>query len=303
MTAGTDEPCTSLALYQPQPRSLLFPTELEFELGPVEGGAPARRVKLEAGGAGTGSAAWAAGVLLAQFLVADPALARAARAQPAWRARPLAGATCVELGAGLGLVSLSAHLAGARAAVATDGEPTLLPTIRANVARNAAPAAGGGGGGGGALPPGVDVRALDWTDAAASAAIVAEHGAPDLVLAADVVYGHTDGHRAAHRALVDGLRRFARASSGGGEAGSRGALVLLAHTVRYASAEAGFWRRFDRVFERVAVDTHGVGAFGRAVDDADGAEADADARQGPTLWAALLRPEFLGDLDPECEGP
>ena len=81
------------------------------------------------------------------------------------------------------------------------------------------------------------------------------------------------------------------------------ALVLLAHTVRYASAEAGFWRRFDRVFERVAVDTHGVGAFGRAVDDADGAEADADARQGPTLWAALLRPEFLGDLDPECENP
>ena len=69
--------------------------------------------------------------------------------------------------------------------------------------------------------------------------------------------------------------------------------------MRYASAEAGFWKRFDRVFERAAVDTQGVGAFGRAADGACGADADADARQGPTLWAALLRPEYLDDPDAE----
>ena len=106
-----DMTSSALTIYEPRPASLLFDEQREFTLG------PAVKVKLAHGGAGTGSAIWAAGVLLAQLLAADPALLRAAAAQPAWAARAraigsasgggLAGATVVELGAGLGLISIS----------------------------------------------------------------------------------------------------------------------------------------------------------------------------------------------------
>jgi hypothetical protein len=110
---------------------------------------------LEPGGVrGTGSRVWPASVELAQFLAANEEL--------------VCGKRCAEWGAGVGaLPSLVAERAGATSVLVSDGEPSAIPLLRHNVARNS-------------LRPGVcEVHQLRWGVAADEA----------LLLSADVILG------------------------------------------------------------------------------------------------------------------
>jgi len=226
--------------------------------------------------AGTGSSPWTGGVLLAQYLAADPALQGALAAQPAWAARPLSGCKAIELGAGLGLVSLSAHLQGATVC-ATEGTESLLPLIRCNIQDNSSAAA--------AAQPAV--LHLDWCDTAAVKQLLRATGPPDLVLGADLVYGRTGEFVLVHLALVEAMVRLASAageSAGSAHSfsrGGRGALVLYAHTRRFDGDDRAFWQCFDSFFDRAVVDT-GLTAH---------AQQEGGART--QVWAALLKASFV----------
>ena len=93
------------------------------------------------------------------------------------------GARCIELGAGGGAPGLVARAAGAAELVATEGDESLLPLLRANCAAN---------------PGGPwTAAALDWCDleAVRAAAGNSAGGGPvgfDLVLAADCLYSVGD---------------------------------------------------------------------------------------------------------------
>ena len=79
----------------------------------------------------------------------------------------------LELGTGLGLVSITASCLGAPV-VATDGDEAILPLLRRNLLRNLDGSSGK-----------VDVRQLWWGDVAAATAL----GTFDFIVGADLVYG------------------------------------------------------------------------------------------------------------------
>jgi len=95
--------------------------------------------------------------------------------------RPCVGLKVVELGAGVGLPGLM--LARAGACVTLTDVPWLLPLVSYNVEVN--------------FPPGdpqrPEVATLRWGNSQDAAAVVAQHGgAPDLIIASDVVYREED---------------------------------------------------------------------------------------------------------------
>ena len=114
------------------------------------------------GGVDTGSVLWSGSVVLATLLH---------RHAVEWGLR--AGSSVIELGAGLGLVSIVASCLGASVA-ATDGDSAILPMLSRNVLLNL-------DGGCGA----VDVQQLRWGNATAAR----ELGTFDFVIGADLVYG------------------------------------------------------------------------------------------------------------------
>lgn len=114
------------------------------------------------GGTDTGSVLWSGSVVLASILSANAAT---------FGISP--GSSVVELGTGLGLVSIVASCLGA-SVVATDGDQDILPMTRRNLLRNL----DGGSGE-------VNVTRLLWGDVPAARAL----GTFDLVVGADVVYG------------------------------------------------------------------------------------------------------------------
>lgn len=110
------------------------------------------------GGADTGSVLWSGSVLLAEHI----------RSQGI-----AAGSTVIELGTGLGLVSIVASCLGA-SVVASDGDAAILPLVQRNILRNLDSSHGA-----------IDVRQLWWGDQGAARAL----GSFDLILGADLVYG------------------------------------------------------------------------------------------------------------------
>ena len=110
---------------------------------------------LQPGGVrGTGSRVWPASVELARFLADNEELVRAKKV--------------VEWGAGVGaLPSLVAARAGAASVLASDGEPSAIPLLAHNVARNSVRGV-------------CEVRRLRWGCAAAEEA---------MLLNADVILG------------------------------------------------------------------------------------------------------------------
>mmetsp|Transcript_24427 Transcript_24427/g.79892 ORF Transcript_24427/g.79892 Transcript_24427/m.79892 type:complete len:327 (+) Transcript_24427:75-1055(+) len=135
------------------------------------------------GGSDTGSVLWSGSVVLAELIGARAATFGI-----------VPGSTAIELGAGLGLVSIVASCLGARV-VATDGDESIQPVAKRNVLLNqrlqdvAGSQSGSESNEGGQSGAGsVDVRQLWWGDVAAARAL----GSFDTVLGSDLVYG-TDG--------------------------------------------------------------------------------------------------------------
>eukprot|EP00908_Phaeocystis_cordata_P002434 Transcript_12642.p1 GENE.Transcript_12642~~Transcript_12642.p1 ORF type:complete len:336 (-),score=95.20 Transcript_12642:1179-2102(-) len=124
-------------------------------------------IEQDIGGADTGSVLWSGSVVLAALL---------RRRAAAWGLR--AGSSVLELGAGLGLVSITASCLGA-SVVATDGDEAILPMMSRNVLRNL----GGSDGE-------VDVRRLWWGDVPAAQTL----GTFDFVVGSDLVYGSDSFH-------------------------------------------------------------------------------------------------------------
>ena len=85
--------------------------------------------------------------------------------------------TVVELGCGLGMVSILLHkMAVAAAVVATDGDDATMDLLRGNLAATG-------------CTDGVDAHKLYWGDAADTAALLAAYPARfDVVIASDVIY-------------------------------------------------------------------------------------------------------------------
>ncbi|KAG8459665.1 hypothetical protein KFE25_003117 [Diacronema lutheri] len=170
----------------------------------------------------TGVAAWEASVTLSQWLSSQPApLSSGALrgallgggdrtgggdARALWR--QWAGTTAVELGAGLGLPSIVAAHRGCALVIATDGDGPTLELLRHNCARNAPP-----------LPAVLRAAELRWGIADALGACGLEQP-PDVLLAADVVYGHAEP---TWRALLDSMLQLAGART----------LVLQAQVQRF----------------------------------------------------------------------
>ena len=200
------------------------------------------------GGAGTGSAAWSASHVLAELLCRgasslacdlraekDPAAGSCASALPeTWH-----GARAIELGAGLGLTAIVAARLGMRV-VATDGDEPTLPLLRANLATNGVVTAllgedsesEGKKGGWASSSSNASVELLKWgaNDNATG------RTPPDLIFAADVVYGED---LSVWRALAQTLQDIS---------GER-TVVLISQTTRYAEKESIFYRLLRRHFK------------------------------------------------------
>jgi hypothetical protein len=187
----------ALVLFQPSPvLQAMYTKEVSFRIpwtGPPDVCSHPPTLTLEQGGEGTGGTAWVAGSLLAQFLamhhdrvfsLLPPCFRDARRRQ--WK-----DSLVVELGAGLGLVSIVAAMLGAKV-VATDGEDTVVTQLAANADRYRH-----------LFAHGVAATVLQWKRGSDPAPIIAQalgnatagdaaqrSPRPDIVLAADVVYGH-----------------------------------------------------------------------------------------------------------------
>lgn len=198
-----------------------------------------------AGGGGleahaTGGICWDAAAVLADFLCLPAAvlasqhraLARAARG----RGWGWAGKAVVELGAGVGGAPASAAaLHSPAAVVCTDGDPAVLPLLRANTAAAVA---------GHAAAAPVRVAALRWGEGGEAAAVGAARPA-DVVLAADVLY--VTACRGAWDALLRTIGDLAHAET----------LIFIAYTERDNPATfTRFMAKVGGAFDVVEVPRH-----------------------------------------------
>ena len=225
-------PSAALVPYEPPLASaalvLKAPTR-SFAL--KNGGALTIRQHYGAGGSKTGGAVWDASFVLADYVVRV--------CHQHWRP----GSRTLELGAGLGLVSLAAARCNLGQVLATDGDAAVLPLLEDNVRLNGADNV-------------TSVRLLDWADEASLEALVpAGSPPPDVILASDIIFLGSPW-RALLR-LVETLCRRRRAwqrgggvgggSVGGGSVGEEGdaaadPLVLFAQTHRIAREVEHFER-------------------------------------------------------------
>ena len=135
------------------------------------------------------------------------------------------GCAQVELGAGVGLVSIVAGLLGA-CGVATDREPSVLSVLESNAAQMQ-------------LNHPLQTATLRWGESSkpleravqrcAAAVGSSQSKGVDLILAADIVFGNDPQ---IWRQLVDTLDDLS----------SAGTAVIMAHTPRYPEREKVFWQ-------------------------------------------------------------
>ena len=161
----------ALVVWKPSLLSTVYDAEATATItfdGGQQGGEGVVTFQLEQGGSGTGATQWSSGRHLAQLIARDPhldsvrALAPALDAliKPAGRA-PFVGGRVVELGAGLGLVSVVAARLGAEV-IATDGVPDLIGQLQRNLDVNCRSCVGCGS---------VQAALLPWGDTSAMAAV------------------------------------------------------------------------------------------------------------------------------------
>eukprot|EP01041_Mallomonas_annulata_P006315 gene6315-12775_t len=176
------------------------------------------------GGRGTGSIIWSASYLLSSHLSQSTIESIDPNGQsislPCWK-----GKRVLELGAGLGVLSITLALLGAYV-VATDGEPSVVQRLSTNIMSN--------------LPAESLYKAMvyRWGDPIDDV-IQANDGLPfDFIIAADVVYGH-DMH--AWEALLSSILSLASSPS---------TVVYIAQTHRYDN-ERLFFRKLEKNFLRL----------------------------------------------------
>ena len=253
---------TDITVYKPSILSDAYKTssEVKISFGDVAGEPTVTTIALSHGGHGTASVQWAAGTLLAH-LIAGGGIDDSVR----WPESP----TAVEIGSGLGLVSIVAAKRGAGLVLATDGEPTVLPLLQQNLDANA--------------PKGVaHATLLAWGDKAHARAVAARLPAAgaDVVLASDIVYG---SDRAVHHRLVQTLRDLCPTPR---------TVLVLAQTSRYPEKEQWFFTRLLKYFEGA---TLGRDAVRAGLRRAGYAPRPADAQV--SVW--VLRRRKVDDN--ECE--
>jgi 2-polyprenyl-3-methyl-5-hydroxy-6-metoxy-1,4-benzoquinol methylase len=217
----------------------LFVKEKVFDLEKI-----GKQVQItqEWGAGGTGAASWLGGHVLADFLTrfVDLQAEIKSSSQHAGLLSALrehadgtwgwAGKQVVELGAGLGLCSITAALMGA-SVVATDGDADILHLTSANVERNLESAKGN-----------ASVKLLEWDrwEPVQLLANLSLDSSPHVVMGADIVYGED---RKVWRNLVSTLDAMCGPHS----------VVLLAQTTRY-DTEAIFFHMLFARFQHLKVE-------------------------------------------------
>jgi len=130
----------------------------------------------------------------------------------------VAGKRVLELGAGIGaLPSLVAARAGAKTVLASEGEPTLIPFLRNNVACNSKEGTCA-----------VEVLQLKWGVAEDEQTLLSA----DVIMGADVVFGGGGGSADSQRALLESLSRAAACRPH--------LVVLISWCMRYKSESVFF---------------------------------------------------------------
>lgn len=213
----------------------------------ILGGGRARGGREETGAtAATGGALWEGSLLLAKWLARHPTPVAASASLPTHGTMALErgrtpdlstwdGLVAVELGAGLGLPSIIAARLGLRT-VATDADDDVLSLLQANTAADRAAVVAAAAGGGGhvlSTAAAVAVERLKWGEDADPTQRLGLHGAPDVLLAVDVVYGKEEKVWAA---LVDTLVKLSNEAT----------LILMAHG---NGAAPGVHRMSGRFYE------------------------------------------------------
>lgn len=188
--------------------------------------APGRQCK------GTGVAFWEASFVLADFLARNRSPAKVEELRP-WLSQTeesakwgsFEGLTAVELGAGLGLPSLVAAHMGMSKVIATDGDPDVIALLHANKEKNS----------GTSNTSALEVKELLWGVENALEEVGMEE-APDVLLAADVVYGNDEK---VWKSLVDAMRQCSGPQT----------LILVAQVRRFEFAERKFLEFCSKAFE------------------------------------------------------
>ena len=203
MAVASSSSTTALAIWEPAAAATpMHLSERTYEL-PTTG---AVVISQKWGAAGTGAAQWHVGVMLAALIDREgPAV---------WR-----GLRVVETGAGGGGLAAVAALRAGATYLATDHDANVFGMFEENVRRNVADVSRYRG-----------ARLLAWGDAV-DGAVAQLGGAPDVTLAADVIF---PGTRDAWPAFFDCLKAFGATRT------------LLAYTVRYAKDDHLFFRGLAR---------------------------------------------------------
>ena len=161
-------------------------------------------------GGGNGATVWDCALALAQAVDGEAPRLAPREGGSGWR-----GARVLELGAGVGLVSMTLASLGARV-VATERE-IALPLLRRNVENNAVACRAAGGE--------CEVVALDWL---AAADALTNLGRFDVVIGADLVFA---SNAAVHAALADVLANVL----------AHGAECWLSHETRDVNVDTAFF--------------------------------------------------------------
>ena len=233
---------------------------------------------------GTGSRVWPASVELARFLADNEELIRAKRV--------------IEWGAGVGaLPSLVAARAGAASVLASDGEPSAIPLLEHNVARNCEPGACEvrqlrWGCKEEALLMGADVILGEFSCIVKYMAVAGEPHWSDLshVPGSDIVWGGGGGSRASQLSLFEALSKAAALNPS--------LLVLLSFCPRYKS-EGLFWKEARSKF---VVD--GQWRPREGAPDSQWSEFTPSdfVQEGGGIWICRLRPCINDDCTSGAAG-
>ena len=184
-------------------------------------------------GMGVGSALWDGSIVLSEFLIDN--------APGGTGTLDLAGKRVLELGTGVGLVSIVAARLGAAEVVATDGDAALLPLTRRNIELNLGGGKSEGGRKAEACAANLRVEELLWGDEAQQAAVGAD-GPFDVILAADVVYESSINKGAmlqAYEGLFESMWKLSHNDT----------VLLLAYKERFAT-EPLFFSVMTEYFEQ-----------------------------------------------------
>ena len=219
-----------LIVFKPSILSEIFTSHRDVYIG----GRVNRTFLFHQGGRGTGGVLWPAAELLCLFLArSDNVFARGSIPEELLQ---FDGKYIVELGAGLGILSLTLACLGAFV-VSTDGEESVTKQLDNNINRGL-----------GTLSENCVPLVYGWGDSVNAIREALERfpmstGRPDIIVAADVVYGNDP---ISWVKLEKSIRMLSEDSDA-----NHPTLLYIAHTHRYQEEQL-FFRRLQRNFELVA---------------------------------------------------